>query len=274
MNHASKWILMSSVAVSLSFSAAFAATEVAKVNGKSISDQDVKASLASMTDAQKSAILKDAQAKRQILQTIIDQEIMLQEAEKLKIDQSQAFKDALATFRKQYMMAQVLEKVVAPKITEAGAKKYFEANQQNFSTDRVHVQHILVTDELQARDILAKAKAKDADFMALAEKNSKDPSAKNNRGDIGYINRDSPFVAEFKNAAFNGKKGDIVGPVKTAFGFHIIKIVDKFIGRALNYDEVELQVKSAFREGMIRETLSQLKNQAKVQINEKALNSL
>ncbi|MBL7715030.1 MAG: peptidylprolyl isomerase [Bdellovibrionales bacterium] len=268
--------MISAVVFGLSILAtsAFAATEVAKVNGKSISDQDVKAALASVSDAQRSAILKDAQAKRNVLQGIIDQEIMLQEAEKLKIDQSQAYKDALAAFRKQYLMAQVLEKSVAPKVTESGAKRFYESNKQNFSTDRVHVQHILVTDELQAKDILSKAKEKDADFMALAEKFSKDPSAKNNRGDIGPINRDSPFVAEFKNAAFNGKKGEIIGPVKTAFGYHVIKVVDKYVGRALNYDEVELQVKTAFREGLIRELVGQLKSQAKVQINDKALNSL
>lgn len=251
-----------------------AATEIAKVNQKSISDQDLKAALVGMSDAQKSAVLKDPASKRQVLQSLIDQEVMLQEAEKLKIDQSQEFKDAMANFKKQYLMTQVLEKAVGPKVTEAAAKKYFEANQQNYSTDQVHVQHILLTDELQAKDMIQKAKAKDADFQALAEKFSKDPSAKNNRGDIGLVNRDSPFVPEFKTAAFNGKKGEIIGPIKTAFGFHVIKIIDKKIGRTLNYDEVEVQVKNAFREGLIRELLMNLKKQAKVQINDKSLNSL
>lgn len=250
----------------LTLGSVWASVELAKVNGKPITESDLARVLSGMNDGQRSNVLKDPATRKQILTSVIDQEILVQEGEKLKLDQSQAYKDALANFRRQYLMGQVLERGVGGKLTDATARKYYEANKRRFSTDQVHVQHILTSDEMQARELLKKAKEAGADFQELAEKHSKDPSAKNNRGDIGPINRDSPFVQEFKDAAFDGKKGEIIGPVKTAFGFHLIRIVDKKLGRPLEYDEVELKVKGELREALIKDYVSQLKRQAKVQI--------
>lgn len=254
------------VATALAAGGAWAATELAKVNGKSITDADVKSALGGMSDQQRDNLLKDPAMKKQVLGGIIDQEILLQEGERLKVEQTQQYKDAIAAFRRQYLMSQALEKGIAGKVSDSSARKYFDTHKRRFSTDQVHVMHILVSDELQAREVLRKAQDPKADFQELAEKFSKDPSAKNNRGDIGVVTRDSPFVEEFKNAAFEGQKGQIVGPIKTTFGFHLIKIVDKKMGRPLEYDEVELKVKGEMRDQLIREYVNQLKKAAKVQI--------
>ncbi len=267
-----KFNIISSVAVATIslFSAgisAQAATELAKVNGKPITEKDVQQALTGMSESQRAALLKDPVAKKQIVSTLADQEVLIQEAEKLKIDQSQPYKDALIAFRRQFLAAQVLERGVSPKVTDTTARKYFEAHKRRFSTDQIHVQHILVSDELQARDMLKKAQAPQADFQELAEKFSKDPSAKRNRGDLGVIGRDSPLVEEFKAPAFDAPKDSIVGPVKTAFGYHIIKVVDKKIGRPMEYDEVELKVKGEMRDEFVKDYMAQLKKQAKVQIN-------
>src|SRR5690606_147100 len=103
---------------------------------------------------------------------------------------------------------------------------------------------------------------------------SKDPSAKNNRGDIGVITRDAPFVNQFKEAAFSGKKGQILGPVKTAFGYHLIKIIDSSPGKVLGYEEVEMKVKSDLQKTMVGNYVGQLKKGAKISFNEKAIGSL
>ncbi len=249
------------------FSKALAATELAKVNGKPITDKDLQQALAGMTESQRETLLKDPAAKKQIVTTLADQEVLIQEAEKQKIDQSQQYKDALNAFRRQYLASQVLEHGVSARLSDTTARKYFETHKRQFSTDQIHVQHILVSDELQARDMLKKAQDPKADFQDLAEKFSKDPSAKRNRGDIGVISRNSPFAEEFKAPAFEAKKDSIIGPVKTAFGYHIIKVLDKKMGRAMEYDEVELKVKSEMRDELIKDYMSQLKKQAKVQIN-------
>ena len=114
----------------------------------------------------------------------------------------------------------------------------------------------------------------DYEPVSLAEKFSKDPSAKNNRGDVGMITRDSPFVEDFKDAALRGTKGSIIGPVKTLYGYHIIKITDKKVGRVQGYDEVEMKVQAELKQDLVQKHLSGLKKQAKIQIDEAALGKM
>ena len=250
------------------------AADVAKVNGQSITDRDVQMALSSFNEGQRKSVLSDANSRRQIVSNLVEQEVLMQEAEKEKLDQDQDYKDALSGFKKQFLASRLLQKNLASKMNDKTAKKFYEAHKSKYSTDQVQVQHILVADEATARDILKKAQAKDADFQALAEKYSKDPSAKNNRGDLGVITHDSPFVPEFKDAAFEGSKGDLIGPIKTLYGYHIIKIVDKKIGKPLAYDEIELKVKSDLRQELIQVYVSELKKQAKLSYDEKAIEKL
>lgn len=89
---------------------------------------------------------------------------------------------------------------------------------------QVHAAHILVKKEDQARDLLAKVKAGES-FSDLAKRFSDCPSGRNG-GDLGWFGR-GQMVQEFDRAAFEGTKGSVVGPVKTQFGWHIIKILDQ-----------------------------------------------
>jgi peptidyl-prolyl cis-trans isomerase C len=245
--------------------AAFAATELAKVNGKAILQADLEASLGGLNEGQKAAVLADPTAKRQALENLIGEELVLQEARKLKLEESSEFKAALNAFTRRYLSALLVEKSVSGKITPSGAKQFYETNRRLFSNDQVYVQHILVGDEMEARKVMKLAGEKGADFRKLAEKFSKDPSAERNRGDVGWINRDSPFVPEFKKAAFDARKGEVVGPIKTSFGFHVIRVVDTKLGAVFGYDEVELKVKAAYGEWLARNFLNGLRAAAKVE---------
>ena len=89
---------------------------------------------------------------------------------------------------------------------------------------QVHAAHILVKDEAKARELLVKVKAGDS-FSELAKKFSICPSGKKG-GDLGWFGR-GQMVREFENAAFDGEKGNAVGPVKTQFGWHLIKVLEK-----------------------------------------------
>jgi peptidyl-prolyl cis-trans isomerase C len=244
---------------------AFALETVAKVNGKSITDADVKQALGQLNEGQRDNVLKDPNSKRQVVNNLIDQELLTQEGEKEKLDQDADYKEAMANFHKQYLATRVLQKNVGSKLTDAAAKKYYEAHKYRYTTDQVHAMHILVSDEKEAQDLLKKAKAKatDADFQDLAEKYSKDPSAKNNRGDLGFFGRDR-MVPEFTDAAFSGKDGEIVGPIKTTYGYHIIFVKEKRMGKPLEFDEVELRVKNDLRQDVTSAYVSNLKKQAKV----------
>ena len=89
---------------------------------------------------------------------------------------------------------------------------------------QVHAAHILVKGEDKARELLAKVNAGES-FSELAKKHSDCPSGKKG-GDLGWFGR-GQMVKEFEDAAFNGQKGATVGPVKTQFGFHLIKILEQ-----------------------------------------------
>jgi len=89
---------------------------------------------------------------------------------------------------------------------------------------KIHVAHILVKDEAQAKSLTQELNS-GGDFEKLAKKFSTCPSSKNG-GDLGWFGRNK-MVPEFDKAAFDGKKGEIVGPVKSQFGYHIIKVIDR-----------------------------------------------
>jgi peptidyl-prolyl cis-trans isomerase C len=89
---------------------------------------------------------------------------------------------------------------------------------------QVHAAHILVKTEDQAKELLAKLNA-GVSFGDLAKKHSDCPSGRQG-GDLGWFGK-GQMVHEFEKAAFEGEKGKVVGPVKTKFGFHLIKILDQ-----------------------------------------------
>lgn len=89
---------------------------------------------------------------------------------------------------------------------------------------KVNAAHILVKGEGKARELLGKINAGES-FAELAKENSECPSCKRG-GELGYFGR-GQMVREFELAAFDGEKGSVVGPIKTQFGYHLIKILDK-----------------------------------------------
>jgi peptidyl-prolyl cis-trans isomerase C len=247
--------------------------DIATVNGKTVTDKDMKEALSSMSEGQRRALMKDYNSRRQVINQMIDQELLEQEAQKEKLDQDAEFKAALDAFKHQYLANRVLRKNLSGKMTDAAAKHFYEANKTRYSTESVHAQHILVADESKAQEILAMAKAPGADFEALAEKYSKDPSAKNNRGDLGFFGR-GQMVAEFTDAAFAGKEGEIVGPIRTSYGYHIIKVIEKKPGKILEYSDVEGRVMSDMQAEVTQAYLDNLRKGAKISVDDKALQKM
>jgi peptidyl-prolyl cis-trans isomerase C len=241
------------------------AAVLAKVNGQPITDEDITLALSNFNEAQRYNILKDKASKRQVVETLVDQEILFQQAKSEGLDKTPEFAAAMKAFTKQYLSNLVVSRKLGPKLTEAAAKNYYENHKAKFTTSQIHLMQILAESENEAKDLLTKAKAPNADFQALAEKFSKDPSAKNNRGDLGFLGRDQ-LEASIGDAVFKSKKGEIVGPIKTNFGFHIIKVVDRMAGKQLSYDEVQLQAKGALQQDLMRDFITQARMKAKVEI--------
>lgn len=250
------------------------AVDLAKVNGKAITDRDLQSALGGLNEGQRQSVLRDVNSRRQILAGVIDQEVLVQEGEKSKLDQDAEYKESLNAFRRQYLVTKVLQKNLGSKLTDSAAKKFYERNRDKYSTEQVRAMHILVKEESEAKDLLAKAKKmSDDEFQGLAEKVSKDPSAKNNRGDLGFFTRDR-MVSEFTDAAFAAADGTVVGPVKTTYGYHVIRVVAHKAGKPLQFDEVELKVKNELRNELTQGYVASLKKQAKIELDDKAIDKL
>jgi peptidyl-prolyl cis-trans isomerase C len=249
----------------ITFAASAQAAVVATVNGKVITDDDLQGALSNLPESQKSAVMKDKNTRTQLIDSLVDQELLVQDATSKKIEDTKEYKQALVAFRKQALVNLLVQKQLAPKVTEAATQSYYNANKAKYSTDQVHAQHILVSTLAEADAVLAEVKKPGVDFQKVAEQKSKDPSAKNNRGDVGFFAHDT-YDPAFADAAFSGKPGDIVGPVKTSFGYHIIKIVDRKLGKVPDYVEVEQKVRSDLQRSLVEKYVADLKRKAKIKI--------
>ncbi|GEK33490.1 peptidylprolyl isomerase [Kurthia sibirica] len=143
--------------------------------------------------------------------------------------QGQDFKAYLAqqgmnekTF-KRYMKLNLLQEkalVDGVKISDEDAKKFYDRTKKELKAS-----HILVADEKTAKKVEKELKANPKKFAALAKKYSTDTSNAQNGGELGWFGPDK-MVAEFTDAAYDMKKGEISEPIKTSFGYHIIKLED------------------------------------------------
>jgi peptidyl-prolyl cis-trans isomerase C len=118
------------------------AVDLAKVNGRALTDRDLQLALSNLNEGQRENLLKDANVRREILVRVIDQEVLVQEAEKAKMDQDAEFKEAMGAFKRQYLANRLLQKNLSSKMSESAAKKYYEGNRTRYSTDQVQALHV------------------------------------------------------------------------------------------------------------------------------------
>ncbi len=144
-------------------------------------------------------------------------------------------------------------------VDEEKLKDYFESHRNEFSAPQERrVRHILIPVEgddaaarAQAEKILAELR-QGADFAELAQRYSKDPGSAAEGGDLGWVSR-GVMVKPFEEAAFGAEKGELVGPVKTEFGYHIIQVTDLRGGAEPTFEQMRAKVEAAYRRSQAEE---------------------
>lgn len=257
----------------LLFSSAFVAVahadQTVYVDGKPVSQKVIDQAMAQMKKNPMAAQqLSNPQFKQEMLQSIGMQQAILAEGTAQGLDKSQAYQDKLNEI-KPMIYAQIMqEKASAQPITDAQVKAKYDqmkaaaANQQQYD-----VSHILVADQKTANDIEAQLK-KGANFADLAKKYSTDPGSKANGGELGWSDG-ANYVPEFTAAIKTLKKGQYTTtPVKTQFGYHIIKLNDTKTGGSTfpAFDKVKDQIKQQLQMERTKAFFDSIKAKHKVEV--------
>jgi peptidyl-prolyl cis-trans isomerase C len=237
------------------------ATVLAKVNGKEITDEDVRIATEDIgpnLPAQLEGKARDAY----ILDYLIDGVLVAQKAEAEKLDKDPEFPKKLAYYREKLLMESVLGKLAKDAATDDAMKKtYDEAAAAQKPETEVHARHILVATEDDAQAALKRLKAGE-DFAKVAKEVSKDPGSEG--GDLGWFTKDR-MVPEFADAAFKLEPGQLSEPVKSKFGWHIIKVEDKRQKSFPPFDEVKDQVARYVVQKAQSDLIVKLRKDAKIE---------
>jgi peptidyl-prolyl cis-trans isomerase C len=204
-----------------------------------------------------------ATKKENVLAFLIDMKIVAKAAEAKKIEDREDFKSRLAFTRNRLLMDNLLAVEGKAATTDEAMKKvYEEASKQISDEPEVHARHILVETEDEAKAVEEELK-KGADFAELAKKKSKDPGASDG-GDLGFFTKDQ-MVPEFSAVAFALEPGKISDPVKSQFGWHIIKVEEKRNRKAPDFDQVKGQIETYVTRKAQAEYVAKLREAAKIE---------
>ncbi len=243
---------------------------LATVNGKNITDQDIKNAVSRLNASQQSEILRSKLSKIKILDSLIEQALLTDEANAKRIGQRREYEQIVKNFKKQAKINLLIRMQVDRKVTEKSARAYYEKHKIEFRTDQVRASHILVKDLKKADRVAALARKKGNKFEDLVKKYSEDLSKKINKGNLGYFPRDR-FEPGFRKPVFKALEGEIVGPLATSFGFHIVKVVAKEAGSQIPFKNSEIKARAALKQELLRKYLWSLRKKAKVKIHHKRI---
>jgi peptidyl-prolyl cis-trans isomerase C len=235
---------------------------LAKVNGVEIKQSDLKAAEEDIGQ-QLPPLSEDA--KRDYLITYVgDMILVAKAAEGRKLGDAAEFKQKLALARTKLLMESLLAVEAKAAVTDTAMRKvYDDAAKEMAAEEEVSARHILVETEDQAKAVLADLK-KGGDFAAIAKEKSKDPGSKENGGDLGFFSKDQ-MVPEFAEVAYKLNKGQLSDPVKTQFGWHIIKVEDKRKKQLPEFDKVKDQIQTFVQRRAQAELIQKLRADAKIE---------
>lgn len=234
---------------------------LATVNGEAITEADAKVALEDLL----TQLPNVPEEKRMEIAVdfLIEVKLAAQAAKKARIDQSPDFTLKMNYAKDRILMERLFAAEGGKATGEAAVKKFYDEQVAKLTpVEEVRARHILVEGEDDARKIHARVKGGE-DFAKVATETSKDPGSGKGGGDLGYFSKDR-MVPEFAEAAFALKPGEISAPVKSQFGWHVIKLEDRRNRPAPAFAEVKDRLSQALAEKAQAELLEKLRKEAKI----------
>ncbi len=199
----------------------------------------------------------DEGVRQNVLKGLVSEKLLYKEALKAGIPEREDIKRRLKNLETQLAIQAFIEEKSGSLITEKSLKEAYEQYAAKAkSEEEVRARHILVDSEEKAKEIAEKIK-KGEDFSKLAKAESTDKGSGAKGGDLDYFTKDK-MVSEFSNAAFALKKGEVSAPVKSDFGWHVIKLEDRRPVKVESFEEMQEKLKAEVRKKGIQQYIDSL----------------
>lgn len=235
---------------------------VAKVDGMEITERDLANATEDLQD--RLAQLPDERKRDELVNFLVDLKLGAKAAANAKIAETPEFASRLAYMRDKLLLDEYISREAKKAVTADAAKKLYDDTIKTMAPEEeVHARHILVEDEAKAKDVAARVK-KGEDFAKVAAELSKDPGSGKDGGDLGWFTKER-MVPEFAEAAFKLQKGQVSDPVKSQFGWHVIKLEDKRTKPLPKFEEVKPQIDQYLERKAQQDIVVALREKAKVE---------
>lgn len=215
---------------------------LATVGGMPITDDEVTEFLMGL--GQRGQAYNTPEGRAMILEQLIGNKLLLLDAKRNLIEAEPAFKEQLARLKDNLLANYAAEKVIsAVTVSDKEARDYYEANKEKLMEgETVNASHILVDSEEKALELLSKIESGEISFEDCAKENSSCPSGAQG-GSLGDFGR-GQMVPEFDSAVFSMEEGEVTKtPVKTQFGYHLIKLNGKNPAKTPAFEEIAGEIK-------------------------------
>jgi peptidyl-prolyl cis-trans isomerase C len=238
-------------------------TVVAKVGGDELRASDLADAAQGLPEELRG--LPPSMLYPMLLDQLVDRRVIVLAAKKQGLQNDPAVQHAIARASDTVLQNALLTREIAPALTDDAIRARYEQNYAGKAgEEEMRASHILVADEAKAKEIIAELQ-KGADFADLAKKNSTDPSAAQNSGELGWFKK-GDMLPEFSDAAFGLKPGEITKePVKTRFGWHVIKLEERRVAPPPPLDQVRDEIRQSLIQEGVAKVLAQAKQGVEIQ---------
>lgn len=238
-------------------------TVIAKVGPDAIRYSDLQDAMQTLPEQLRA--MQPAMLYPMLLDQLVDRDVIVLQAKKDNLQDDPKVKQAIQQATNMALQNALLTRAIQPMVTpEAIQARYDKEYAGKTGDEQAHGQHILVASEDKAKEIIAQLN-KGAEFSALAKENSVDPSAKENSGDLGWFKK-GDMLPEFSDAAFGLKPGQVTQtPVRTRFGWHVIKLEATRVAPPPAIDEVRDEIRQQIIQEGVATVLASAKQGVKVE---------